>query len=229
MRFFKDISNLFFPNLCLSCSAILTQNEKYLCTTCRFELPVLSYTDLKNNALENIFTGRIPIEQATALLLYRKKGIVKELIYHLKYNGKQSIGYFFADWLGEEIKQSNRFKNIDYIVPVPLHSKRFKERGYNQLDFFGKRLSEILKIPYRKDILLKKSNTTKQSKKSRFARMEKKDAVFYLSPTIDLSNKHILLLDDIVTTGATIESCFYGLNQFDAIKVSIAVMAYTKM
>ncbi len=227
MHLLSDIYNLFFPESCFTCENPLTDNEKYICTSCSFNLPESHYTDLKNNTLEQTFKGRIPIKEATSLLLYSKKGIVQKLIHQLKYKNQQEIGVFLGKWLANEIKQSNRFKNLDYIIPIPLHKKRLKERGYNQLDLFGKTLSEELNIPYETQLLLKTTNTKKQSKKNRFARMEKQETVFKLNPYKDFSNKHFLLIDDIVTTGATIETCYSCLSQLKNIQISIAVMAFT--
>lgn len=227
MHLLLDIYNLFFPECCFICENTLTENEKYVCTTCNFKLPESNYTNLKNNVLEQIFQGRIPINEATSLLLYSKKGVVQKLIHQLKYKGKQEIGIFLGKWLAHKIQESSRFTDIDYIIPIPLHKKRFKERGYNQLDIFGKTLSKELNIPYETKLLQKTTNTKKQSKKNRFARMEKSETTFNINPYKDFSNKHFLLIDDIVTTGATIESCYLPLSKIKNIKLSIAVMAFT--
>jgi ComF family protein len=229
MQLLSDIYNLFFPELCYICSKPLTDNEKHLCTKCNLELPLCNYTNLKNNLLEKTFNGRIQIKQATALLEYHKNGNVQKLIHQLKYKGQKKIGVFLGRWLANEIKNSSRFKNIDYIIPVPLHKKRQKERGYNQLDLFGKSLSEILDIPFETRLLQKTKNTIKQSKKNRFARMEKTESIFSLNLYRDFKNKHFLLIDDVVTTGATVESCHNCLSQIENSKISIAVMAFTKM
>jgi ComF family protein len=228
MHILLDIYNLFFPEVCLSCSNVLTNNEKIICTNCNFNLPLSNYTNLKNNTLETSFKGRITIKDATSLLLYYKKGIVQKLIHQLKYKNQQEIGTFFGNWLGNEIKKSNRFKNLDYIIPVPLHKKRFQERGYNQLDYFGNALSQILEIPYETNLLKKVTNTKKQSKKNRFARMDKVETIFSLNNYKDFSGKHFLLIDDVITTGATIESCYTCLSKIENSEISIAVIAFTK-
>jgi len=228
MHILSDIYNLFFPEVCLSCSAVLTNNEKFICTNCNFDLPLCNYTNVKNNALEASFKGRIVIKDATSLLLYHKIGIVQKLIHQLKYKNQQEIGTFFGNWLGNEIKNSNRFENLDYIIPVPLHKKRFQERGYNQLDYFGNALSQILEIPYETNLLKKVTNTKKQSKKNRLARMDKVETIFSLNNYKDFSGKHFLLIDDVITTGATIESCYTCLSKIENSKISIAVIAFTK-
>lgn len=227
MHLFLDIYNLFYPELCLSCSEQLTDNEKIICTKCNLELPLTNFSNLENNPLKNTFKGRIDIQNATSLLLYHKKGIVQKLIHQLKYKNQQEIGSLFGNWLAYEIKKSNYFKDIDYIISVPLHKNRLKERGYNQLDYFGKSLSAILAIPYETNLLIKVDNTKKQSKKNRFARMEKAETIFKINPLPNFEGKHFLLIDDVITTGATIESCYACLSQIKNCKISIAVMAFT--
>lgn len=229
MRFLSDIYNLFFPELCITCEIPLTDNEFLICTECNYKLPFSNYTSLCNNPLEKSFNGRIPIKEATSLFIYNKKSLVQKLIHNLKYNGHQEIGDLLGKWLASEIINSNRFKEIDYIIPVPLHQKKLKQRGFNQLDTFGKRLSKELNIPYQTNLLQKVTNTKTQSKKSRFARMDKVETIFKLHPEKDFKNKHFLLIDDIITTGATIEACFNCLNQIENSTISIAVMAFTKM
>ncbi len=227
MRFFKDIYNLFFPELCLACVTVLTNNENIVCTSCRFELPETHFTNQKNNIIEKTFTARLDIVEATSLLYYKKGGLVQNLIHNLKYNGHQEIGAFLGEWLGNEMRKSNRFKNLDYIIPVPLYKKRLQERGFNQVTLFGKKLSEILSIPYNDSVLIRETESIKQSKKSRLERWQNVDHIFTLSEKKLFKSKHILLIDDILTSGSTIESCYNCLKDIENIKISIATMSYT--
>ncbi len=228
MQFFKDIYNLFFPELCLACATVLTNNENIVCTSCRFELPETHFTKQKNNTIEKIFVTRLDVVEATALLYYKKGGLVQNLIHNLKYNGHQEIGVFFGEWLGNEILSSNRFKSLDYIIPVPLYKKRLQERGFNQVTLFGKKLSNILDVPYKDSVLIRETESVKQSKKSRLERWQNVNHIFKLTEKNSFKNKHILLIDDILTSGATIESCYNCLKQIENIKISIATMSYTK-
>lgn len=228
MQFIKDIANLFFPKICLSCDMVLTTEEKVICSFCIFELPKANYSDLKDNPVEKIFFGRIKIESATALLLYAKKGNVQKLIHNLKYSGHQEIGVFIGNLLGNEIIASNRFRNIDGIIPVPLHKNKLKSRGYNQVTKFGEQLSKKLKAPYVKDILIRKTAAKTQSKKIRFDRWKNVTEMFFVQDLSTFKNKHVLLIDDIITTGATLEACCNELLKIKGIKISIAVMAFTK-
>lgn len=228
MQLFKDIANLFFPELCLSCENVLTINENTICSFCNFELPFTNYTNSINNLVEKTFYGRIKIEEATALLIYNKKGLVQKLIHNLKYYGHQEIGTYFGHLLGNKLIKSNRFKSINYIIPVPLHQKKLKSRGYNQVTKFGEQLSRKLNLPLIEGVLIRKNTSNTQSKKIRFDRWKNVDEMFFINNISTLENKHILLIDDIITTGATIETCCKELLKINNVKISVAVMAFTK-
>jgi len=227
MQIFKDITHIFFPNICMCCKNTLKNNEKIICSYCLHELPLTNYTLTNSNAVLKIFYGRIALENATALLYYHKKGIVQNLIHNLKYRNQQTIGSFIGKWLGTEMKESNQFTNIDYIVPIPLHKKRLKERGYNQVTTFGKVLAKILDVSYIENVIIRKSANKTQTHKGRFDRWKNVTELFYLTNLSFFENKHILLIDDIITTGATIEACYNELIKTKNIKISIAVMAIT--
>ena len=227
MQFLKDVFNLFFPRTCASCDEQLVKNEQVICLKCRFELPLTNFTNENNNAVEQIFYGRVKIEFATSLFFFRNKGKSQKLISQLKYNGKQEIGYVLGKWLGNELKESKRFSDVDYIIPVPLHPKKLKKRGYNQLTLFGKGLSEILETPYLENILIKKSDTATQTIKQRLERWKNVSEIFHLTNKNIFENKHILIIDDVITTGATLEACALALSKAKNIKYSFATMAYT--
>ncbi len=228
MHFLKDTFHLFFPKVCVCCDEQLVKNEAVVCLKCRFELPVTNFTNEIDNKVEQAFYGRVKIEFATALLFYRTKGISQQLIYQLKYKGKQNVGNFLGEWLGFELKESERFSSIDFIVPVPLHSKKLKKRGYNQLSTFGSSISKILNVPFMNDVLLKKSITDTQTLKRRFERWKNVNEIFYLTDIDVFKNKHILLIDDVITTGATLEACALELSKTKNIKISIATMTFTE-
>ncbi len=225
MRILKDILHIFLPNICLGCETVLTQNETSICTICYNKLPLTNFTINNDDAVLKIFHGRIALQNATALFHYHKKSLVQNLIYNLKYQNHESIGYLFGNWLAMDMITSNMYSNIDYIIPVPLHKKRFKKRGYNQVSKFGEQLANILKTNYLPNILIRKTATKTQTKKIRFDRWNNVSEIFYLTDTLLLENKHILLIDDIITTGATIEACCDALLKSKNLKISIAVMA----
>ena len=228
MRVLKDIFYLFFPKTCVCCDEQLVQNEFEICLKCRFELPVTNFAIKNGNKIEQTFYGRFPLEYATALFYYRTKSISQKLIYQLKYKGRQDIGTLLGQWLGNELKDCDRFITVDYIVPVPLHPKKFKTRGYNQLTTFGISLSEILGVPYIDDKLIRKSVTDTQTLKHRFERWKNVNEIFYLNDVNFFKNKHVLLIDDVITTGATLEACAIELSKAKSIKISIATMAFTE-
>ena len=228
MQFLKSIFYLFFPKECICCDEQLVKNEVDICLKCRFELPITDFTNAIDNKVEQAFYGRVAIEYATALLFYRRKGMSQKLIYQLKYKGKQDIGNFLGKWLGHELSESERFPVVDYIVPVPLHPKKLKKRGYNQLSTFGKSISEVLKIPFIENVLVKKSISSTQTLKGRIDRWKNVNEIFYLIDRNVFKNKHILLIDDVITTGATLEACALELSKTKNIKISIATMTFTE-
>lgn len=222
---FISLLNLFFPKVCFACSNILGDNETYICTSCRHNLPVTNFHKTSNNTLLKVFYGRAKICQATALLRFEKKGIVQHLMHQLKYKNQEGVGIFLGEWLGEELKAIKSYNNIDVVIPVPLHKKKLKRRGYNQVEKFGQQIARALNTRYIDDVLIKVTNTSSQVNKSRFARWNNTDELFKIKNKETLYNKHILLVDDIVTTGATLEACIIELNKAENITISIATMA----
>lgn len=228
MQFLIDIKNIFYPNICLSCEAVLSNNEHVVCTSCLYKLPLSYSLEINNLIVEKVFFGRVKVFQATALLSYQKKGITQKLIHQLKYRGHQEIGTYLGDWLGSKMIKSELFDTIDYIIPVPLHKKRLKKRGYNQVSTFGLQLSKKLKVPFIENILIRTSTNPTQTKKTRLERWKNVVELFYLTDTTIFENKHILLIDDILTTGATIEACANELFKTNNITISLAFMAITE-
>jgi ComF family protein len=228
MNFLKDIFTIFYPDICLCCKDQLTTNEQLVCLECRHDLPVTNFTFEANNIVEKIFYGRANVEEVTSLFYFLKKGKVQELIHQLKYKNQQKVGAFIGDWLGEILLNSKRFKTIDCIIPVPLHKKKQQLRGYNQVSTFGQSLSQKLNIPFYQDILLKTSATKTQTKKLRLDRWKNSEHKFVVNTKNVIENKHILLIDDIITTGATLEACINAFKPYKNIKISIATMAYTQ-
>jgi predicted amidophosphoribosyltransferase len=180
MKILKDIINVFYPDVCFCCKNYLTNNEKLLCLFCRNDLPLTNFSFETPNLVEKTFYGRIPIENGTALFYFIKKGKVQQLIHQLKYNGQQQVGSFIGNWLGEEMISSERFHDIDCIIPVPLHHKKLKKRGYNQVTTFGQSLSKILNIPFYENILKKKTAINSQTKLVRFDRWRNVEELFYI-------------------------------------------------
>jgi len=222
-----NLLNLFFPKVCLSCNGYLGDNESYVCTSCRHQLPLTNFHLDNNDAVKNVLFGRVKLENATALLHFSKKGIVQQLMHNLKYRGHQDVGLFLGKWLGEELKTIEAYKTMDVVIPVPLHRSKLRKRGYNQVTKFGQEIANALDIEFNTVVLQKSMATKTQVFKDRLLRTSGNAATFSIVENQTLKGKHILLVDDIVTTGATIESCANALLTIEGVKISVATMAIT--
>jgi len=216
--------NLLFPRLCNGCKQELLKNESVLCTRCLHAVPLASHHKTDDATMKALFYGRVPIEEATALLRFSKKGITQELLHNLKYRGQKEISAFLGAWLGAELALESNYNQIEGVVAVPLHKKKFKIRGYNQVDGFAKALSKSLNVPYYETVLVKLGKTSSQVFKQRGKRFDS-DGIFTLQHPELIAEKHLLLVDDIVTTGATIEKCTQQLLKAPGVKISLATMA----
>ncbi|TCI93111.1 ComF family protein [Tenacibaculum sp. M341] len=228
MRFFKDFINIFYPNLCVNCQKHLYQSEKVLCSNCVNEVPITDLKDIENNFITNIFYGKSTIEKGFCFLFYQKNNITQKLIHNLKYKNREDIGVFLANWMWFYLKKHQNFSGFDLVIPVPLHKSKFKLRGYNQLTSFGETLSKKLNVAFLKNSLVRVSKSETQTFKSRFDRFHNSDTKFKVKDVSALEGKHVLLIDDVVTTGATLQVCCNELQKVKNIKISILTMAYTK-
>jgi ComF family protein len=223
----SSVITLFFPKLCHACNTVLKDNEIDICVGCRHELPVTNYHFERPEIVKKIFYGRVQLEAATALFYFHKKGRVQQLLHHLKYQGDEDIGRVFGNWLGAELQESPYYESIDVVIPVPIHLKKLKQRGYNQATLFAQQIAKVLNVPYVDDVLLKSVNTKSQVFQSREARFQSVSHSFYAQNLNTVDNKHILLVDDIITTGATIEACALVLNPEKKVRLSVATLAIT--
>lgn len=214
-----------FPRLCFGCNVRLYRGEQFLCTFCRNQLPLTEYSFNEENAVDRIFYGRTDIKKASAFLYYSDDGIVKNLIHALKYRKQQEIGRFLGDWYGREQAETGGLTDVDFVIPVPLHKKKLRKRGYNQVHLFASRLAEHLQATYTPDILLKTTHTRTQTRKGRIFRWHSINETYNLKDTEILRNKHVLLVDDVITTGATIEACARAIKKSAAVTISVASMA----
>ena len=222
---FESIINLFFPKVCSGCSSFLLSNENVICTVCRHDIPLTNHHLNPENDAFKKFYGRIPVIHTSALFYFHKKGIVQELIHNLKYKGHEEIGTILGEWYAEDLKNIDLLQSVDEIIPVPLHSKKLKERGYNQITTFGKALSSSLNLTYNDSLLIRNVYSKTQSKKNLLGRTEGIETIFDVSFTKENHNKHFLLIDDVITTGATLEACSRALLKIPGAKISIVCMA----
>ncbi len=220
-----DFVTLFFPNHCLGCSGSLVKGEEILCTYCILELPKTKYHEEVDNIIMSRLSGRLPLVFALAYLKFRKTGVVQHLLHQLKYNNHPEIGVKLGKIYGKELIDSGYINKFDLIVPIPLHSSRKRSRGYNQSAKFAEGLSSSMKIPWDENIVVRKIKTTSQTRKSKAERWINVKDVFVIQQPEKVINKRILLIDDIITTGATLEACGHQLLDNGCSELSIACIA----
>ncbi len=228
MRFFTDILNIIYPKICCLCDRALTNNEEIICFLCRSELPKTNFTDIKENELVKRFYGKLKIDFGTSFLHFYKAGITQKLLHQFKYNNYPEIGELIGNWLGHEMLKNKSIGNMDIIIPVPLHPKKEKKRGYNQSLFFAQGISEVTKIPIQQNALKRNLYNESQTHKTKEKRWENVENAFHVTDRKVLENKNVLLIDDVITTGATLEACGSQLLKCGVLSLSIATMALAK-
>lgn len=225
----KAVLDLFFPHYCAACFSNTINSKQLLCTECFSKLEETNFFKKENNILEQKFAGRIPIQAAASSYFFIKHSVIQTLIHQLKYKGNKEIGLFLGKLTGTHIMQSERFKTIDVIIPVPIHKKRMKQRGYNQTEIIAKGIASVIQKPIWNHFLIRKEFTETQTHKSRISRWQTIQEAF----TIDENKKellkgtHFLLVDDVATTGATLEACGLQLLRTPNSSLSFATVAYT--
>ena len=220
-----SILNLFYPRVCAACGEALLKDEDTVCLKCRYLLPRTGYELNPDNPLAQTFYGRVKFHAVTACFFFAKTGKVQHLIHELKYKGNKEAGVFLGQQLGESIKEAPLFQGIDYLIPVPLHPKREKARGYNQSLMIAKGINEVKGIAIGDKYLIRAVNTATQTKKSAEERYKNVKDIFEVRFANELENKHVLLIDDVLTTGATLESCAHQLENIPGITISAATAA----
>ena len=225
MTYLDDLISLFYPKLCAGCTTSLVKGEEVLCLNCLADLPRTNYHLCNENPVFQTFAGRVNITFATSFCRFDKGGRLQQLLHELKYKGNCEVGHKMGILFGYDLIQSTQFKDIDAIIPVPLHPKKEKKRGYNQSVEICKGLSESMNRPIIKGNLLRTIHTASQTRKGRFERWENVSGIFNVKNDTELIGKHLLLVDDVVTTGATLEACCEPLLQIPGVRVSIATLA----
>ncbi len=221
----NDINSILVPIVCFGCNAHLNRGEHHLCTVCRNSMPLTDYTFNEENTLDRIFYGRIHIKKASSFLFFSENGIVQRLIHHLKYRNQEQIGTFLGDWYGQKLKEEGYLNDIDIVIPVPLHKKKLKHRGYNQVAQFAEQIALHIGSKYADNLLIKTANTKTQTAKTRIGRWQDNKALYELTDPSLLKNKKVLLLDDVITSGATMEICAKALQEAEVINIYIGSMA----
>lgn len=227
--YFDSFMGLFYPEFCAACGMNLYQNENVLCVKCLYNMPRTYYHQMSGNPMEQSLWGRVEIERASALYFFQKGDRYQQLIHKLKYKNRRDIGIELGRLYGAELGQDENFKDIDFIVPIPLYDKKQNRRGFNQSEVISNGLEQSLSATVRTDLLIRKKDTETQTRKSRYERWENIQDVFVVANAKELNDKHILLVDDVFTTGATIEGCVTALRSMANVKVSVVTLAYASI
>lgn len=229
MNFLNDIRDFFFPRICVCCGKLLSSQEEGLCVSCMASLPLTGLRNTPENEMERLFWGIYPIEKATSLYYYARGGSVSKILHGMKYYGRKRLCKQMGRVIATELLDTGFFDGIDYILPVPLHKSRLKIRGYNQSELLAMGISELTSIPVITDALERTHNNATQTHKSASGRWENAEGLFKITEkTFSLHGRHLLLVDDVLTTGATISSCIDALKAVDSVKISIVTLAWTK-
>ena len=219
-----SVIHLFYPRLCEGCSKPLLKEEEVLCISCCMELPETGYHDLEENETGLRFAGRVPYKYATSYAYFTNDGLLQHLVHGLKYRNKQETGYYLGRKFAGSLQKSHWASSIDLIIPVPLHKAKKAKRGYNQSMLIAEGISEILHIPVSENILLRVRDTESQTHKTRAERVRNMEEAFKINEIAQLKGKHILLCDDVLTTGATLEACALTLMKEESAKIRIATI-----
>jgi ComF family protein len=224
-KILNDVNTFVVPKTCFGCNAVLYRGEHLLCAFCRNELPLTEYNFSAENAADRLFYGHSGVRKAAALFFYHQNGMVTQLIHGLKYRGMEQIGSFFGKWYGALLSRDTGLGAIDYVLPVPLHQKKERKRGYNQCTRFGLELARALGGEFSATLLVRERSSRTQTVKNRWHRWKGTRGAFIAQSPEDLEGKRILLVDDVITTGATLGACCEALDHIPHGGIYIAAMA----
>ena len=227
MNPFADLLSLFYPQVCHACGEKLLKKglEEVICLRCQYHLPKTGFHLLADNPVTQKFWGRVNVQHGTAMYYFTKEGRVQTLVHKLKYQDKPEVGIKLGQMTGTMLATSELYSDIDLIVPVPLHPKKLRLRGYNQASMFAQGISETFGKPWTEEAVRRGVHTETQTRKNRFERFLNVEYAFLPGDTATFQNKHILLVDDVLTTGSTIESCANILLTIPGVRVSVACIA----
>lgn len=221
----NDLWAMSFPHFCLGCHSALLRSETEICTACRLHLPYTDHHLTQENPFYKKIAALVPIQYAAAFLYFVKKGRSQQILHHLKYEGNATLATTMGQWFGETLRQANFDAQFDLIIPIPLHASKLKLRGYNQSSAFAQGLSDSLQIPWRDDCMQRVKATATQTRKSRLERWLNVASIFEVTEAAQIAEKNILLVDDVVTTGATLSEGIQALLEAKAKTVSVAAIA----
>ncbi len=225
IEWFKYFEQLVYPNCCCVCGDLLVQSEKVICTDCLMNMPFTNYHLQDNNLLVQRFATTSQLRQASALFFYEKRSRYQNIFYQLKYNDRKDIGHYFGRLSALELQKSGWFEDMDYIVPVPLHPKREKKRGYNQSVIIAQGMESVCHVPIEKDTLIRVVETVTQTHKNVYERWDNTQGIFKLQNNTTLKGKNILIIDDVLTTGSTLKACIQAIHEEHPAQISLFTLA----
>ena len=218
---------MLYPQICFGCGTDQVEKNRPLCNPCIHDLPFTDFFSINENPVEKIFWGRVQVQYAGALLFFTKDSLVQTLITQLKYHHNKKVGILFGQLMGEAIAVEEKFKQIDLMIPIPILHSKINSRGYNQSQVIAIGMQQVWNRPIFSDVLIKRSWSNSQTKKNRKARLQQIPDLFFLKKPTSIKGKHILLVDDVLTTGATLEAAIATLMIGSPASISVAVAAYT--
>ena len=223
---FHSFWSLLFPRCCVVCGSPLSRGEECLCTCWHLNLPRTGFHLRKDNPVECLFWGRIPgLKRASSFLFYRKGSDFRRILHLLKYGGYKELGEVMGRYMSAELSSGEFFDGVDMIIPVPLHRKKQKLRGYNQSEWIARGIASVTGIPLCAECMIREKNTETQTRKSTFERWENVEGIFKLCDTVHFEGKHVLLVDDVLTTGATTVACASAFARVSGIRISVLTLA----
>ncbi|MCM0246592.1 ComF family protein [Bacteroides fragilis] len=223
---FHSFWSLLFPRCCVVCGSPLSRGEECLCICCNINLPRTGFHLRKDNPVECLFWGRIPgLKRASSFLFYRKGSDFRRILHLLKYGGYKELGEVMGRYMAAELSSGGFFDGVDMIIPVPLHRKKQKLRGYNQSEWIARGIASVTGIPLCAECMIREKNTETQTRKSTFERWENVEGIFRLCDTVHFEGKHVLLVDDVLTTGATTVACASAFARVSGIRISVLTLA----
>jgi ComF family protein len=226
MTLINDFLSLIYPRHCEACANSLFKHENYICNHCKLSLPKSNYHKIFENELVQTFAGRVPLEKTLCFYMFEKSGKVQKLLHAIKYQDQKELASFIGELYANDLEKENTHMSFDLILPIPLHKQKLKVRGYNQSEWFAKGLAKGLKLPLDTTSFERVQETSTQTRKKKYERWENVEGIFNIKDRQTLVNKHILLVDDVITTGATIEAAWMALKDIEGIKVSVASIAF---
>lgn len=227
--YLDNFLELIYPSQCVTCGERLTSQDSYLCINCWMDMPVSRFTDEPDNKVAQLFWGRVPVENATSFFRYRKGSRYQKLIHSIKYKGMKELGFEAGKRFGHLLADTGHSYPVDIIVPVPLHKRKLRKRGYNQSEWIASGIASAIQKPVVTDNLVRLVYSATQTRKNRYERWQNVEGIFEVREAEAFSGKHILLVDDVVTTGSTLEACAFELVKLPGTKVSIATLAFADL